>query len=112
MPRARKFAAPWTCRARRPDTGSIARIDEPGVSRKRGRDVDEATVARHPPECSEVRSMTRIAAVVAALAMVVAFCATADAAGGKKKKKKAGDTGSLVGTITAVSDNGKSITVT
>jgi hypothetical protein len=53
--------------------------------------------------------MTRSLSLVAALALVLAWCATADAAG---KKKKAAKSGTVVGTITAVSEDGKSFTVT
>jgi hypothetical protein len=51
--------------------------------------------------------MSRTLSLIAALALVLSLTATAEA--GKKKKK--GATGAVIGTITAVAQDGKSITV-
>jgi hypothetical protein len=54
--------------------------------------------------------MKRILSVAAALAIVLTLTASVEAA--QKKKKKKVNTGTIVGTITAVSGDGKSFTVT
>ncbi len=54
--------------------------------------------------------MSRTATTLLSLALVLAVCASAEAAG--KKKKKAAAATTMIGTITAVSDDGKTITVT